>query len=453
MLQLAAALSDMGLKRGDRIAIRLGNSSRSALLFFSAIAGGFVALPLSDQLTARDLRGLLDDSGATLIATADVLGEGAVPPGVRVLSALDVEAMLTHPVEAGYAATRFDDPAFLIYTSGTTANPKGVLHAHRSAWGRRPMYQGWYGITAQDRLLHAGAFNWTYTLGAGLTDPWANGATAIVFSGEKRPEIWPGLIARTGTTLFAAVPGIYRQILKHTTPKSGDFGALRHGLMAGETPPSGLIENWTRATGRPLYEALGMSEVSTYISTGPDVPYRAGAAGKPQAGRRVVILPVEGGTEPVARGSEGLIAVHRSDPGLMLGYWKRPAEEAEVMRGCWFIGGDRGRMDGDGYVTHLGRANELLNAGGYRVSPLEVEAVLAAYPGVAEVACAEIPLADGVRIIGAFVVAAAGATLDTDALNRYAAETLAAYKCPRQIIFLDALPRTANGKIKRSALR
>jgi acyl-coenzyme A synthetase/AMP-(fatty) acid ligase len=355
-------------------------------------------------------------------------------------------------VRSVYAPTTEDDPAFLIYTSGTTAKPKGVLHAHRSAVGRRPMYEGWYGINADDRMLHAGAFNWTFTLGVGLTDPWANGATAIVCTGEKAPELWPRLIAATGATLFAAVPGVYRQILKYARPTPRSLGELRHGLMAGETPPPGLVEDWTGATGLPLYEALGMSEISTYISTGPSVPYRPGTVGKPQAGRRIAILPAEAGIEPLPTGGEGLIAVHRSDPGLMLGYWKRPGEEAEVFRGDWFVGGDLGAIDADGYVTHLGRFNELMNAGGYRVSPLEIEAALAACPGIAEVACTEIRVRSDVSIVGAFVVRHDRATIDAAAVKAFAAERLAAYKVPREIVFVDRLPRTANGKVQRKAL-
>lgn len=452
ILRLAAGLSDMGLQPGDRIAIRLGNSSASALMFFAAIAGGFIALPLSEQLTMRELVALVDDSGAAVIATADALPDNAFPRQIRVLFPADVVAMLQQSRRQTYAPTTAEDPAFLIYTSGTTARAKGVLHAQRSAFGRRPMYQGWYGIGPDDRMLHAGAFNWTFTLGVGLTDPWANGATAIVCTGEKSAELWPGLIAATGATLFAAVPGVYRQILKYARPKPGSLGKLRHGLMAGETPPPGLIEDWTTATGLPLYEALGMSEISTYISTGPTVPYRPGMVGKAQAGRRVAILPVEGGSEPLGPGQEGLIAVHRSDPGLMLGYWRRPEEEAEVFRGEWFIGGDLGVTDADGYIAHLGRANELMNAGGYRVSPLEIEAVLAGCPGIAEVACAEVRVRKDVSVIGAFIVKAEGAVLDAATVTAFAGERLAGYKVPREVIFVDQIPRTANGKVQRKAL-
>ena len=265
--------------------------------------------------------------------------------------------------------------------------------------------------------------------------------------------MWPRLIANSGATLFAAVPGVYRQMLKYARPLRGDFGVLRHGLVAGETPPPGLFEDWTGATERPLYEALGMSEISTYVSSGPHVPRKPGAVGKPQPGRRVAILGLDEGTDPLAPGAEGLLAVHRSDPGLMLGYWRRPDEEALVYRGDWFIGGDIATMDAAGYVTHHGRANDIMKAQGYRVSPQEVEAALAEHPGIAEVACAEVAVRADVTVIGAFIVARAGAKLDSAELESFASERLAAYKRPRVFKFVDALPRTANGKLVRAKLK
>ncbi len=360
--------------------------------------------------------------------------------------------MIASRATTGYAATAANDPAYMIYTSGTTSRPKGVLHAQRAAWGRKPMYEGWYGLSAADRMLHAGAFNWTYTLGVGLTDPWACGATAIVYTGDKKPEHWPRLIAHSTATIFAAVPTVYRQILKYASPTRADLGQLRHGLIAGEPPPPGLFEDWHAATGIHLYEAFGMSEMSTYLSTSPTVPRKHGYIGRMQAGRAVAILPIDGGSGPLPAGEEGLIAVHRSDPGLMLGYWQRPEEDAEVTRGDWFVGGDLGVMDADGYVAHRGRANDIMKALGYRVAPQEIEAVIAQIPGVAEVACAEVHVRSGVTVIGAFVVAAAGVALTADTIVSHARTHLAAYKVPRQVVFLDALPRTQNGKLQRKAL-
>jgi len=458
VLRTAGALLALGLADGDRVMIRLDNTSAYAILFFGVIAAGLVALPASSQLTDREARFLLADSGAAAVASSSPpqlwarSGGGEPQSSPLALSPDDVVRMMREGPRIDYAPTRAETPAYLVYTSGTTASPKGVLHAHRAALGRRPMYQGWYGLTPEDRVLHAGAFNWTFTLGTGLTDPWANGATAIVYTGDRDPTVWPRLIDTAAATLFAGVPGLFRQLLKYADVTPAAMPTLRHALTAGEAPPPGLFEDWTARTGRALYEALGMSEISTYISTGPGVPRRPGTVGRAQPGRRVAIIPVDGPAEPLPPGGEGLVAVHRSDPGLMLGYWNRPHEQAEVVRGEWFAGGDLGRMDADGYIAHAGRNNEIIKALGYRVSPMEVEAVLAAHPDVAEVACAEVAVRGDVHIVGAFVVLKTGAAPDSAAILAHAAEHLAAYKCPREVRFLDELPRTANGKIKRTAL-
>ncbi len=441
------------LQARARILIRLRNRTSYALAFFGAIAGGFVPVPASPELTERELAFMLDDAEAAAVVLDDTLPHGALPPDLAVIREKAFEIAVETGPMAQYAPTTADDPAFLIYTSGTTANPKGVLHAHRSAWGRRPMYQGWYGIAPDDRLMHAGSFNWTYTMGTGLTDPWANGATAIVYTGEKDPALWPRLMRAFDVTIFAAAPGVYRQILKYGNPGRGALPALRHGLTAGETLPNAVADEWEGRTRTRLYEALGQSELSTYLSSAPSVPRKPGTVGRVQAGRCVAILDEKGGEAPVAPGVEGLIAVHRSDPGLMLGYWRRPEEEAEVFRGEWFAGGDAGVMDEDGYVTHLGRHNDLMNAGGFRVSPAEVEQELAKHPAVADVAVAEVAVRDGVSIVAAFVVlhqAKAGAAAELDS---FASRTLAAYKRPKEYVVVQSLPKTSNGKIKRSELR
>ncbi len=320
----------------------------------------------------------------------------------------------------------------MVYTSGTSGTPKGVLHAQRAVWGRRPMYQGWYGITADDVLLHTGAFNWTYTLGTGLCDTLANGATAVVNAGVTGTDIWQRLADEHGATIFASVPGIYRQLLR------GDFRApasLRHGLSAGETLPVPLLESWRQRTGREIFEAIGMSEISTYISSSPSVPVRPGSPGKPQPGRSVRIV------------GDGQIGVHTSDPGLMLGYWGEPGVSGE-----WFQTGDAADIDDEGYVWLHGRVDELMNAGGFRVSPLEVEAVLVQHPGVLEAGVRELRVSDTNSIIAAFVVPRPGVSLGEDAILVFAGKRLAAYKCPRQIILVHSLPRTANGKLIRKAL-
>ncbi len=452
--QVAAGLRAWGLAPGARLMIRMGNTSDYALLFFGAIAAGCVPLPSSAQLTEEEADFLLADAGAGMVAMSEELAIQP-PPEVRVLTPADIARLRTHHPVMDYADTAADDPAFLIYTSGTTGQPKGVLHAQRSAWGRRPMYQGWYDIRQDDVILHAGAFNWTYTLGVGLTDPWANGATAVLYNGPRDVTVWPMLMEKFRATLFAAVPGLYRQILKYNDLRTFDLSSLRHGLTAGEALGSALLEQWRTTTGKDLFEALGMSECSTYISSSPNVAVRPGSPGKPQPGRCVVALPVEEGEEPLLPGETGLLAVHRSDPGLMLGYWKRPDEEELVYRGEWFIGGDLVHFDADGYLIYHGRNDDMMNAMGYRVSPLEVEHCLSRHPAVAEVAVTELGVREGVSVIAAFVVPRDPDEpdgLDAAPLLAYAHEHLAAYKCPREVIFTDALPRTANGKIRRRDL-
>lgn len=465
---IAAGLHDLGLRAGDRMMLRFGNTSDYPLLFFGAIAAGVVALPSSAQLTEEEVSFLLADSGAAVLAMADEL-RITVPAGVQVVTPEQVREWRTGSQRADYAQTAADDPAFLVYTSGTTGRPKGVLHAHRSAWGRRPMYQGWYDIGRDDVMLHAGAFNWTYTLGVGLTDPWANGAGAVIYNGAKNPGIWPKLLQDHAATLFAAVPGVFRQILKYGEVESFDLSALRHCLVAGEALSPTLLQQWRERVGTELYEALGMSECSTFVSSSPSVPTRPGSPGRPQPERCVAVLPAQPepgpgqapggwpapGTQPLPVGTPGILAVHRSDPGLMLGYWRRPQEEAEAYRGDWFLAGDLVHLEEDGYLIYHGRTDDVMNVGGYRVSPLEVEACLAGHPTIADVAVTELPVREGVSVIAAFVVVHDPDdpdSFDGSGIMAHAAEHLAGYKRPREVIFVDALPRTANGKVIRADL-
>ncbi|MEQ8265606.1 MAG: AMP-binding protein [Parvibaculum sp.] len=448
--RVAAGLLAEGFRPGERLMIRMPNTSDYALMFFGSLAAGLVPLPSSSQLTVAEADFLLTDSAASAVALAPDMTMHA--ENIRVIDGEMLARLKAHLPLDNYADTGANDPAFLVYTSGTSGRPKGVLQAHRSAWGRRPMYKGWYGIEASDVILHAGAFNWTYTLGVGLTDPWANGATTVLYNGEKDVQVWPKLMAKTGATLFAAVPTLYRQILKYCDLGTHDLSGLRHGLTAGEALSATLLDHWRRATGKELYEALGMSECSTYVSTAPGMAIRVGSPGRPQPGRCVAALPVEGGTEPLPAGEVGLLAVHRSDPGLMLGYWRRPEEEAEVYRGEWFVGGDLASFDCDGYMHYHGRADDLMNAMGYRVSPQEVEAALATHPDVQEVAVTEIHVREDVSVVAAFVVPKEASEPDAASILKWAADRLAAYKCPREVIFVDLLPRTANGKVMRRAL-
>jgi acyl-coenzyme A synthetase/AMP-(fatty) acid ligase len=453
VLRLARGFRDAGLHPGHRVFIRMGNSADYAITFFAANAAGLVPIPGSSLLQAREVAFMVADAEVSAVISDGTLELPELPDGVTVIAPADLERLRQSP-RADYVDTDANDPAFLVYTSGTQKQPKGVLHAQRVVWGRRPMYQGWYGYEPGDVVLHAGAFNWTYTLGSGLFDPWANGLSTIVYTGPKDPTVWPRLIRDYGATIMAAVPTVYRQILKYANPQPGSLGRLRHGLTAGEALSPALASAWFDATGLRLYEALGMSEISTYISSSPSVPPKPGSPGKPQAGRRVAILdPDDPSGRELGTGQEGLIAIHRSDPGLMLTYWNRPEEMAEAFRGEWFIGGDLGVLDEDGYLWFKGRADDLMNALGYRVSPLEVESVLARHPDVADVAVAEVKVREDLSVIAAFFVPREGAELEPEELIAFGKNDLAAYKLPRAAYSVSELPRSPNGKLRRRELQ
>lgn len=452
-LATARGLLAAGLRPGDRVLLRLGNTADFPITWLGCLAAGLVGVPTSSQLTSEEVEFVLADSGARAVAgTVGPVLETDLP----LIKTQDLARWRRDGEPAAYdgafADTAADDPAFLVYTSGTSGRPKGVLHAHRSAWGRRPMYAGWSGLGPDDTMLHAGALNWTYTLGVGLTDPWAVGAGAVVHAGPRNPAVWGRIIRDSEASIFAAVPGVFRQWLRAGIDRH-DIATLRHALTAGEALAPALLEAWRESTGLELFESLGMSEVSTFISSGPSVSVLPGSPGRVQEGRRVAVLGVDGGGEPLAPGETGVLAVHRSDPGLMLDYWNRPEERP--WRGEWFVTADAVHLDEEGYVHHHGRIDDILNAGGYRVSPLEVEHVLMQHPAVADVAVVESIVREGVSIIAAYAVPADPDTdggLDAMGVLAFAREHLAAYKCPKELIWVGSLPRTANGKLQRRAL-
>lgn len=438
----ATGLAHLGVGAGDRILIRLGNTPDFPITYLAAILIGAIPVPLSPQLTPVEIAKTIAEIKPRAIAAADdlPLPETNVP-------VVAIDRLRTFHDLPAAAAVLGDPhrPAYIVYTSGTSGQSRAVVHAHRAVWARRMMWDGWYGLRPDDVVLHAGAFNWTYTMGTGLMDPWAIGATALIPDASVSPDALPALLTRHRATIFAAAPGVYRRLLRADMPA---LPALRHGLSAGEKLPDATRRLWQAKTGTPVHEAFGMSECSTFISGSPARPAPADTLGFPQQGRQVAIVGPDG---PLDAGQTGTIAVHRSDQGLMLGYLDNPIETAARFSGDWFLTGDTGFMGSDGSITYAGRSDDMMNAGGYRVSPLEVEAVLATHPDVTEVACAEVQIRTDTSVIAAFYT---GTNLiDDDQLRGYAAQMLAAYKVPRVFVRVAQIPRGANNKILRRRLR
>ncbi|WP_281992142.1 class I adenylate-forming enzyme family protein [Sulfitobacter geojensis] len=438
----ATGLLDAGLAAGDIVLMRLGNTPDFPIAYLGALAAGLVPVPTAAALTAGEVAKIIPTlKPAAILHDADV----PCPDHAQIIDLAALRAMRSLPP----AAFHMGDPerlGYIIYTSGTSGKPTAVMHAHRAILARRMMFEGWYGLTPDDRLLHAGAFNWTYTLGTGLMDPWTVGATALIPAAGTSPTALPDLIATHEATIFAAAPGVYRQMLRDLSPLY--LPHLRHGLSAGEKMTAAVREAWEENTDTPVYEAFGMSECSTFISGSPSTPAKDGAIGTAQPGRQVAILGPKG---PARTNTPGTIAIHRTDAGLMLGYLNDKKLTKSKFDGDWFLTGDQGMMDEDGQITYLGRTDDMMNAGGFRVSPLEVEETLLAIPGVTGIGVTEVEIKKNTRVIAAFYTAAA--PIKEYTLTDFATANLARYKQPRLYVHVDALPTSGNGKILRRQLR
>ena len=436
---VGTGLRALGLCPGDRVLMRLGNTPAFPILFPGAIAVGLVPVPTSAALTVAEITAMARSlSPALIVAEPGVALPDSPAPVLRADAVLAMAVLQP----CAYLITDPDQLAYIVFTSGTSGRPLAVGHAHRALWARGMMHQGWQGLRAEDRVLHAGAFNWTYTLGAGLLDPWTVGATALIRGPGTVTADLGALLEQSEATIFAAAPGVYRQMLKAPLPA---LPHLRHGLSAGESLAPGLRMAWRAATCTDVHEAIGLSECSTFLSGSPAQPAPMGSLGFAQPGRRLAVLDDAG-----MSADRGTLAIHRDDPGLMLGYIAAPEATAARYSGDWFLTGDLVARDPAGAYRYLGRVDDMMNAGGYRVSPQEVEAAMTGCPGLIDCAAAEIAGRDGTRIIACFYTAEAD--LDADFLAAHAAASLARYKQPRRFIRLDALPRNANNKLNRRAL-
>lgn len=468
--QFAQLLRNEGVLTGERVLIRLPNCLNYPTAFLGAMKLGAVSVPTSTLLTVEEVIYLARDSGARVLVTDKAFwqqlkteihqcprielvllsgqGDCEQADGVKVLDMDNSVAAITQwlpPKE-----TLAEDPAYLVYTSGTTGYPKGVLHAHRAMIGRTPASSYWFDFAdnQQDRILHSGKFNWTYVLGSGLMDPLYLGKTVIVHEGKNDPTLWPRLIAKHEATIFIGVPTIYRQVLQKTDFSKDDVPSLRHCMSAGEHLSDEVLTQWKQRFGIDIYEAVGMSEFSYYLCETKSRPIRPGSAGFPQPGHDIRLLDPET-LKPVPVGEEGMICVPDSDPGLFLEYWNLPEETAKLRHDGWFFTGDYARRDKEGYVWFLGRKDDIIKSFGYRVSPYEIERVYKSHPAVSDCAAVGEEIAKDKVLVVAYVILHEGASATADELHDFGQQHLAAYKAPKKVYLVREFPRTKNGKILR----
>ena len=472
--QFAQLLRNLKLNKGDRVLVRLPNSLAYPIAFLGTMKMGAIAVPTSTLLTAEEVAYLAKDSGATVLVT-DAKAWQAMSAQIKqnlqqtphlqhivvtevdtveadnqlnVLSFTAALAAITDiaPVEKTLA----EDPAYLVYTSGTTGYPKGVLHAHRAMLGRQPAAQYWfnYAEDTQDRIMHSGKFNWTYVLGSGLMDPLYLGKTVIVHEGKNDAQKWLDLIQKHAATIFIGVPTIYRQILQKTTTDKKDLPSIRHFMSAGEHLSDEVLHQWKQRFGLDIYEAVGMSEFSYYLSQSIYRPIRAGSAGFAQPGHDIKLLDPETLTE-VPIGEEGMISIPLNDPGVFLRYWNLEEETAKYKHDGYFFTGDYAKYDEDGYIWFLGRKDDIIKSFGYRVSPYEIERVYKGHPDVADCAAIGEELEKDKVLVACYAILKPNASIDPNDLIAFGKEHLAAYKVPKVVYFANDFPRTKNGKILR----
>jgi len=463
------ALKKLGFKKGDRFLIRLPNIPQFQITFLGGVKIGAVPIPSSVMFRDHEVEYRINDSSSkAVITTPEFVKEvieikGKCPTLKHIIIVGDAckdqlsydDLMKESSINLDIEPTKKDDMAFFCYTSGTTGNPKGAVHLHRWVPGNDPSVLFWQNANDSDIIAHTGDLNWIFPLGNGFLYPWRHGFSTFIYDGRFNPDRWFELLEKYKITNLASVPTAYRMFLTvKDVNKKYDLSALRHCISAGEPLNPEIIKKWKKFFDLLIFDGIGMTEIMVYLSNIRDMKIKPGSCGKPQPGKKCALVDYKG--NPVKQGETGILAVKDSDPGLFKEYWNKPDKTKESFINGWFLSGDVLYQDEDGYYWFSGRDDDLIKASGYRISPFEVESAIISHPDVLE--CAVVGSPDLMRgvIIKAFVVLhdmkKASEELKKD-IQEHTKMVAAPYKYPREVEFVEELPKTQSGKIKRKELR
>ncbi len=458
------ALKDMGVRMESRVALLLHDTEIYPQAFFGAIKIGAVPVCLNTLMRPKDYAYFLNDSRASVLVVEAALLP-VIEPIREQLRFLDAVVVVNGKTPAGLvdfqtvvdaqspllecAPTGPDDVCFWLYSSGSTGSPKGTVHLqHDMVYAAETYAKSILKIGENDRCFSAAKLFFAYGLGNGLYFPFSVGASAVYLSGRPTPEAVFGTIARHRPTLYFGVPTLYGTMLE----TEGALDGVRMCVSAGEALPPALLNRWKARFGVPITDGIGSTEMAHIFISNCGDEVRPGCTGKPVPGYAARI--VDENLQDLADGEIGTLLV-KGDSAASC-YWNKHDKTKETMLGDWLNTGDKFYRDRDGFYYYVGRTNDMLKVGGIWVSPIEVENCVTDHRAVLE--CAVVGAADAEGLIKpkAFVVLQGGIEASPSLareIQAFVKTALAHYKYPRWIVFVEELPKTATGKIKRYLLK
>ncbi len=465
--RFANVLRAQGVEKGDRIVVMLPRLPEWMVALVGAMKIGAIPIPCIEMLTARDVEYRVRNSEARVVVCraeqvakfASVQGEvpvrialGAAPGWLEWSAEMQVAPERCEP-----AVVAAEDPAIMYYTSGSTGHPKAVAHASRAIYAWRVSAIYWLDLRPGERIWCTADTGWSKAGTSILFGPWSCGACTIFYDGPFVPKERLRLLEKFKVTVFCA-PGTELSRLINEEIGAFDLSSLRRTVTAGEALNPAVAERWQQATGVRVDEAYGLTEALMVALNYPGEEVRYGSMGRPSPGSDLDVIDPSGRRLPP--GQEGDLALRWPNPQLTLGYWKEPERLESCFRegpeGRWYVTGDRAERDADGYLWYRGRSDDVINSAGYRIGPLEVENALVEHEAVQACAVIGVPDTERGEIVKAFVVLRQGFAPSpemTRQLQDHVKAVTAPYKYPRAIEYVDELPMTMTGKIRRRALR
>jgi acyl-coenzyme A synthetase/AMP-(fatty) acid ligase len=460
--QWSHLLRRAGIGRGDRVLVLLGKTLDWHPVMLAVLKIGAIAIPCSDMLRGRDLAFRAHDSDAKLLISeraaeseVQLMQEQSSQTATAILYLDEAKSRLAdEPQSAATEDTLIDDPALILYTSGTTKEPKGATHTHGYCFAKRMQAEHWLAASPDDLVWCTAGTGWAKSIWNVLLGPWSQGSCVVLHEGPFDPAERLELVNRLGVTVLCQAPTEYRLQAKLSGLASNDLSRIRSAVSAGEPLNPEVIRSFEEAFGFTIRDGYGQTENTLLVGNVPGMEIRPGSMGLPTPPHQLAVIGEEG--LELGPGEEGDIALAGRPPTLFVGYWNRPDETERVFRGEWYVTGDRAMRDEEGYFWFAGRADDVILSAAYRIGPFEVESALLEHAAVAESAVVGKPDPDRGQIVKAFVVLRPGHEPTKELaleLQNHVKRVTAPYKYPRDIEFTQSLPKTRSGKIRRVDLR